>query len=107
MTVSQLDSRTAATQFPGVLKKSLRVAAVTGGECAPSRVRVRAYIDPLENLGVEITEFGSKAGLYPPSSKWARAAWGLWNLAEHVPVAFQSHKFDVTLLQREMLSTLV
>jgi glycosyltransferase involved in cell wall biosynthesis len=107
MTVSQLDSRTEATQPHRALKSSLRVAAVTGGECAPSRVRVQAYIAPLKDFGVEITEFASRAGLYPPDSKWARPAWGLWNLADHVPVAFQSHRFDVTLLQREMLSTLV
>ena len=86
---------------------SLRVAAVTGGECAPSRVRVRAYIEPLKERGIEITEFASRAGLYPPDSKWARPVWGLWNLADHVPVALQSHKYDATLLQREMLSTLV
>jgi len=107
MTVSQFDSGTGAAESRRVSRKSIRVAAVTGGEYAPSRVRVRAYIAPLKDLGVEITEFGSRAGLYPPNSKWTRPAWGVWNLAEHVPVAFQSHKFDITLLQREMLSTLV
>src|SRR5690242_21327562 len=54
------------------LKSSLRVAAVTGGDCAPSRVRVQAYIAPLKDFGVEITEFASRAGLYPPDSKWAQ-----------------------------------
>jgi glycosyltransferase involved in cell wall biosynthesis len=68
---------------------------------------VRAYIAPLKELGVDITEFASRAGLYPPNSKWARPAWGLWNLADHVPIAFRSHRFDVTLLQREMLSTVI
>ncbi|HZQ68832.1 MAG TPA: glycosyltransferase family 4 protein [Terriglobales bacterium] len=68
---------------------------------------MRAYIAPARAFGVEITEFASRAGLYPPESRWARPAWGIWNLAEHLPVALQTQKFDITLLQREMLSTLV
>jgi glycosyltransferase involved in cell wall biosynthesis len=87
--------------------KTLRVAAFTGGEAVPSRIRVRQYIAPLKCAGVEITEFASGAGMYPPNSRWARPAWGMWNLAEHVPDVLRSRSFDVTLLQREMLSTLV
>jgi glycosyltransferase involved in cell wall biosynthesis len=88
-------------------KQTLRVAAFTGGEGVPSRIRVRQYIAPLKTAGVEITEFASRAGMYPPDTKWARPAWGIWNLAEHIPSIIRSRTFDVTLLQREMLSTLV
>jgi len=87
--------------------KPLRVAAFTGGEAVPSRIRVRQYIAPLKYEDVEVTEFASSAGMYPPESKWARPAWGVWNVVEHIPDVLRSRSFDVTLLQREMLSTLV
>ena len=103
-TFSASASRTERRYVPN---RILRVAAVTGGDCAPSRVRVAQYVAPLQHSGIAITEFASRAGLYPPDSKWSRPAWGLWNLAEHVPTVLRSHNFDVTLLQREMLSTFV
>jgi glycosyltransferase involved in cell wall biosynthesis len=85
----------------------LRVIAYTGGHNAPARVpRVQSYVPHLRQLGIEITEHASRAGLYPPDSHmWLRSAWGLWNLAEHVPAVMRSYAYHVTLLQREMLST--
>ena len=88
-------------------RKAIRVAAFTGGKWAPSRLRVQQYVQPLQRMGISIAEFESRAGLYPPNAKWSRPAWGIWNLMDHVPTVLQSHKFDVTLLQREMLSTFV
>ena len=88
-------------------RKALRVAAFTGGKWAPSRLRVQQYVKPLQKIGISIAEFESRVGLYPPNAKWSRPAWGIRNLVEHVPTVVQSHKFDVTLLQREMLSTFV
>ena len=87
----------------------LRVIAYTGGHNAPARVpRVQQYIPYLNVLGIEVTESASRAGLYPPERGfWKRAGWGLWNLAEHLPAVGQSYRYDVTLLQREMLSTFV
>src|SRR5580704_6450641 len=87
----------------------LRVIAYTGGHNAPARVpRVQYYIPHLRDLGIELTECPSRAGLYPPEEyKWMRPAWGLWNLADHVPAVVRSYNYDVTLLQREMLSTFV
>ena len=85
----------------------LRVIAYTGGHNNPARVpRVQQYIPALKPLGVEVTESASRAGSYPPHGGFCRrAAWGLWNLAEHLPAIGQSYGYDVTLLQREMLST--
>jgi len=87
----------------------LRVIAYTGGHNAPARVpRVQNYIPHLRNLGIEMTERPSRAGLYPPDKhRWLRSAWGLWNLAEHVPAVMRSYGYDVTLFQREMLSTVL
>src|SRR5205085_2730100 len=84
----------------------LRVIAYTGGHNAPSRVpRVQLYVPQLESFGIELNESASHAGLYPPDQKWKRPVWGLWNLLEHSVSVPQSYKYDVTLLQREMLST--
>ena len=87
----------------------LKVIACTGGHKAPSRVpRVQQYISYLKTLGIDMRECPSRAGLYPPEqNKFVRPAWALWNLVDHVPAVIRSHNYDVCLLQREMLSTLV
>jgi glycosyltransferase involved in cell wall biosynthesis len=87
----------------------LKVIAYTGGHNAPARVpRVQQYIPRLKLQDIEMTESPSRAGLYPPERGfWKRAAWGAWNLADHLAAVGQSYHYDVTLLQREMLSTLV
>jgi glycosyltransferase involved in cell wall biosynthesis len=87
----------------------LRVIAYTGGHNAPARIpRVQQYIPYLRSQDIELTESASHAGLYPPARGFVkRAAWGLWNLAEHPVAAGISYRYDMTLLQREMLSTFV
>jgi glycosyltransferase involved in cell wall biosynthesis len=87
----------------------LRVIAYTGGHNAPARVpRVQQYIPYLKLRDIEVTESPSRAGLYPPErGLWKRVVWGLWNLADHLSTFGQSYQYDVTLLQREMLSTFV
>lgn len=87
----------------------LKVLAYTGGRQAPSRApRVQQYIPHLRREGIEVTESVSRSGSYPPDGGWARrAAWGLCNLAEHLTAVGASYGYDLTLLQREMLSTLV
>lgn len=87
----------------------LKVIAYTGGHNAPARVpRVQQYIPYLKREDIEVTESPSRAGSYPPEHGFGkRMAWGLWNLAEHLSTVGQSYQYDVTLLQREMLSTFV
>lgn len=87
----------------------LKVIAYTGGHCSGARIpRVQQYIPYLKQHQIEITESASRAGSYPPECGfWKRAGWGLWNLAEHLPATAQSYRYDMTLLQREMLSTFV
>jgi glycosyltransferase involved in cell wall biosynthesis len=87
----------------------LKVIAYTGGHNAPARVpRVQQYIPYLKLQDIEVTESPSRAGSYPPERGfWKRAAWGLRNLAEHLSTVGKSYQYDVTLLQREMLSTFV
>jgi len=86
----------------------LKVAAYTGGEnVASARFRVRQYIEPLQSLGVGITEFYPQLTSYPPKTKLLRPFWAIGSLAQRVPSILRSKQFDICLLQREMLSTYV
>ncbi|MHB8170315.1 MAG: glycosyltransferase family 4 protein [Thermincolia bacterium] len=86
----------------------LKVAAYTGGSFVPSaRFRVRQYISLLRDFGIEFTEITSKLGTYPPKNKLIRPFWALGTLSERLPDIVSSYRYDVTLLQREMLSTYV
>jgi glycosyltransferase involved in cell wall biosynthesis len=86
----------------------LKVAAYTGGRnVASARFRVRQYIPALRGLGVELREYGSTFGCYPPAAKALRPLWGAAAAAERALRATASLCSDVTLLQREMVSTLV
>jgi glycosyltransferase involved in cell wall biosynthesis len=85
----------------------IRVAAFTGGTAAPSaRFRVRQYIAPLAREHVEVVEFSPELGSYPPATRWRRPAWLLGSLAQRVPHIIAGWASDVTLLHREMISTL-
>jgi glycosyltransferase involved in cell wall biosynthesis len=85
----------------------LNVIAFTGGHNAPARIpRVQSYIPGLKDLGITMTEAASRAGLYPPNSKWKRPGWGVWNLIDRLPDVIRSHQYDAVFFQRELLSTL-
>lgn len=84
----------------------LKVAAISGGREVPSaRFRVRQYIPALLAHGVYVEELQSRTSAYPPPQRWVRPAWAALRLAEMAGVALRSHRYDVTLLQREMMST--
>ncbi|MGC2743995.1 MAG: glycosyltransferase [Candidatus Angelobacter sp.] len=84
----------------------IRVGAFTTGKNVPaSRFRVRQYISDLKQYGVELSEFYPRAGGYPPERKWTRPFWAVASLAGRMPDIVRSFNYDVTLLQREMLST--
>ena len=85
----------------------LNIAAITGGRNVPSaRFRVRQYLPELLSHGVNLTEFQTFSNAYPPHQKWLRPAWAALRLAEMSYATFRSRSFDITLLQREMLSTI-
>ena len=86
----------------------ISIAAFTGGLNVPSaRFRVRQYIELLRDEGISLTEFPAQTGTYPPSNKLLRPLWGAANLVTRLPSVIKSYRFDLTLLQREMLSTFV
>jgi len=85
----------------------LRVTAFTGGSAVPSaRFRVRQYIPELQRAGVDLHESPARFGSYPPRTRALRPGWGVLSLAERLHAAVTLRKGDLTLLQREMISTL-
>lgn len=83
-----------------------RVAAYTQGVNTPSaRFRVRQYIPALQKREIEVTEFASEPGAYPPTSRLARPIWAVHSLSRRLPAIARSYGYDITLLQREMFST--
>lgn len=85
----------------------IRVAAYTGGAAVPSaRYRVRQLIEPLRRRNVDMIEYPARFGSYPPLEPLKRPLWGAMALVERAAASTRSWNADVTLLQREMLSTL-
>src|SRR5882724_6748799 len=85
----------------------IKVVAFTAGRNVPgSRFRVRQYVQALRAHGVELQEHFPRSGSYPPAGKLIRPFWAMGSLASRLPGVLASHRHDVTLFQREMLSTL-
>ncbi|HTZ38237.1 MAG TPA: glycosyltransferase [Stellaceae bacterium] len=85
----------------------LRVAAFTAGENVGSaRFRVRQYAAPLAACGIALDEYWPRLTAYPPRRRWLRPAWLAGSLAERLPQLLRARGADVTLLQRELVSTL-
>jgi glycosyltransferase involved in cell wall biosynthesis len=88
-------------------EKMLRIGFYTGGREVPSaRFRARQYADALLRFGIEMHERPSPVGNYPPEARWLRPAWLLTALFERGIQAAISHRFDVVVFQRELISTL-
>jgi glycosyltransferase involved in cell wall biosynthesis len=82
-----------------------RVTAFTAGFDAPgSRFRIRQFIEPLAQLDVAVVERWG-LGAYPPAHVWMWPLWLPGALAARFPGVIASHGGDVTLFQRELLST--
>src|SRR6266550_8783456 len=87
--------------------RMLKVAAYTGGRNVPSaRFRVRQHIPGLKDLGVEVHERWARLGASPPPCKALRPLWAIAAMCERAISAAGSFSAGVTLLQREMLTTL-
>jgi glycosyltransferase involved in cell wall biosynthesis len=84
----------------------LKVSAFTGGAHVPSaRFRVRQYIAGLREHDIQLTERFARFGRYPPARHWPRPFWAIGSMASRIPAVVGSHANDLTLLQRELLST--
>jgi glycosyltransferase involved in cell wall biosynthesis len=87
--------------------RRLRVAAFTGGAAmASARFRVRQYIGPLAHYGITVRERWPGLGSHPPRSRALRPIWLAGTLAQRLPQLAAGWCADITLLQRELVSTL-
>lgn len=87
--------------------RPLRVAALTGGQRVPSaRFRVRALKPELAANNITLNEYVPRIPKYPPQNKWLRPLWLPAAMAARLPGIVGSRTHDVTLLQRELISTL-
>jgi len=86
----------------------LRVLACTRGRNVPSaRFRVQQYVGVLASAGVQLVEAPALLKGYPPRNRLLRVPWGAGVLAERAADATRSWKYDLTLLQREMVANLL
>lgn len=86
----------------------LRVAALTAGRDVPAaRFRVRQLVAPLRAAGIDVRERYPALGAYPPLQRALRPLWAAGSLLERLPQVVAGRRADVTLLQRELLSTFV
>ena len=84
----------------------IKVAAFTGGRNVPSaRFRVRQYQPLLGDVGISVDEMALATSAYPPARQWQRPIWAAARLTELAAAAARSRRYDLTWLQREMLST--
>ncbi len=87
--------------------RPISVAALTGGKNVPSaRFRIRALRSDLANLGIAVDEYTPAISKYPPTNRWLRPLWLPATLSCRLPGIAASHTHDITLLQRELVSTL-
>jgi hypothetical protein len=92
---------------PSPAPPPLRVAAFTGGAAVPpARLRVRQYIAPLAGFGIDVRESWPGLGAFPPRQRSLRPAWLIGTMAQRLLPIAAGWRADITLLQREMVSTL-
>ncbi|MFM5906962.1 MAG: glycosyltransferase family 4 protein [Novosphingobium sp.] len=85
----------------------MKIAAFTGSRTISSRrFRVQQYIPALQTQGVEVDEYIARFGAWPPPQTWKRPGWLLANLTDRIGPALASRRYDLTLLQREFVSTM-
>jgi glycosyltransferase involved in cell wall biosynthesis len=85
----------------------LKVAGLTGDRHSPgARFRVGQFVEPLRALGVDLQWRPAPVSSYPPRSRVLRPLWLPVSTAARLPSVASTWAADVTLLQRELLSTL-
>lgn len=105
------DGGSACNQLSGLAEAvcttgTLRVAAFTGSLTVSSRrFRVAQYIPKLRSKGICVDENVARLGSWPPQNRFVRPLWFAGTVLDRVIPVLRSHVYDVTLLQRELVST--
>jgi glycosyltransferase involved in cell wall biosynthesis len=88
------------------MNSSIRVLALTGGQqVASARFRIRQYIPALKKYGIYLKEAPAPWSTYPPSIHALRPFWLTASLMSRIPHVYKSWSYDVSILQREFIST--
>ena len=86
---------------------SLKINAVIAGKTSPSGWYRIGILDELfSQQGIEINQIIPKISSYPPAEKLKRPLWFLAALLERITYIHKLRGVDVTILQRELISTL-
>lgn len=89
------------------MSEPLRVVALTGHRRTPSaRFRVGQFVAPLATEGIALDWRPAPVSEYPPSSQWQRPLWLPTTLVARLPDILRTRSADLTLLNRELVSTL-
>jgi glycosyltransferase involved in cell wall biosynthesis len=88
--------------------EDLHVAAITAGYNAPAaRFRVAQFLQPLEKYGIDMQWMPAIVAKHPPIRRWLRPFWAPAAIAGRIPGTLATWQADITLLLREMVSTLI
>jgi glycosyltransferase involved in cell wall biosynthesis len=89
------------------MEKQIKVTALSAGKMVPSaRFRIGQYISPLADYGIKINWAPAPISKYPPKGTIRRIFWLPLSITSRVPGVISSQRSDVTLLSRELVSTL-
>jgi glycosyltransferase involved in cell wall biosynthesis len=85
----------------------VRAVAITAGRNVPSRrFRIKALVPNLERRGILLDELCPYFSSYPPIGKVYRLPWFAAAMAERTSYLWRANRYDVVILQRELISTL-
>ncbi len=89
------------------MTRPLNVIGLTGHRRTPSaRFRVGQFVAPLAEEGVALDWRPAPVSEYPPVATWRRPLWLATSLAARLPDIARTWPADVTLFNREFISTL-
>jgi len=87
-------------------KERLKVIAFTGNlNNSASRFRIRQHIENLDKYHIKLKDCPAKWGQYPPQIKLLRPLWFCGALVNRIPHIIESSEYDISLIQREFIST--
>jgi glycosyltransferase involved in cell wall biosynthesis len=87
--------------------QKIRILGIGQGTLIPSyRYRLKETKQAFENINIDLKLFESNINSYPPANKLARVIWLIKVILSRIPILFQQNRYDVIILQREMISTL-
>ncbi len=86
---------------------SIKILGIGRGKFVPStRFRLIEVLTDLHKNNIDIELFIPTISSYPPENTIERVWWGIKVLLSRLPIILKQKKYDIIILQREMVSTL-